>query len=814
MKDIESAGYEIVDTFWQTVIKAGNQALHSLLKESVNVNKKDIDNVWEALHQLEAFRHNIGFAGPQFCGKSSLINTLIGYPLMPTCNLATTYTLVELVYGKDISVIVKDEDKDGEIVFDKRCGDITKEEFKRLKTYACKVMEISLIENLQFFSDVFIVNEGLKPEQIKMDREDARQTALLILILFTVHVDFNWHSKNAREHELNMERQKMLDYFGVSTDVVNYRIVVQWNHPLLASGLIITDLPGMVSMINDKTVNGRIIKGTYTIVMEAMPGIDTMAFMLEPLVLSSAIPALKAMIANISAQNAVSVSDRIVAIMNKIDCICGEDQKRTVINRMLQMMRDAGADMTGKKVWKTSSRYGEHAYEGMDLSKSYFVQSEIYNLKDDGYDENEIQEEMPYLLKELEKGYQMSGIDELRDFFKTLVVREKCQKTFSVLDLLKDLVFKSTTPLRILTDMDRVDNDKVMEALYDLQSAAITPFRKIQKQIEEEIRQLQKSESELITQLINDVAAQYVDTWDVAVNSHIANLLNLSKKSGLTHMTMFGHLAYIELRFESEKLHVDLTAVRESYWKIVQHCSDNIERIYLQTVKKLTMIQKEYHYILKKCLDNYRGEEDSEIVALMEYIICILCRFLDDYLMCGFADNEMDAVGLNILEWKDKFQKVNDQIVSDIANNDKDFTKHWLHVMSEELYRTSRGLLTKIDDINVAISNLKLDERDKKILNEMCCKVGMEQILTPMSRWYESAEFNAKSAVNSLSINILNLLFEWNHKLSECAEGKGSEFTQSKQLLAKFTEIFDDMEKTVQPFVNSVVDLGLLFATD
>lgn len=124
---MEQASEDVVDQFQAAIYNAGSKAL-SMLDADVLTKGLETDRrkkAGDTLRHLGAFRYNIGFAGPQSCGKSSLINAIIRYPLMPTCNLATTCTPVELIYGKETRIIVKDEDLKGKIVFDRKCGSIT-----------------------------------------------------------------------------------------------------------------------------------------------------------------------------------------------------------------------------------------------------------------------------------------------------------------------------------------------------------------------------------------------------------------------------------------------------------------------------------------------------------------------------------------------------------------------------------------------------------------------------------------------------------------------------------------------------------------
>lgn len=822
---------ELVDKFQEVVFQAGNRALSVLSKEKGVLQEKDQENLKrarEAMEQLGAFRYNIGFAGPQSCGKSSMINAMIGYPLMPTCNLATTCAPVELIYGETVRIIVKDEDKDGKIVFDKRCGDITEEEFEMLKSYACQVMEIAVIENLQLFSDIFIADEGLKPEQIKMDRKDSHQMALLILILFTVYVCQNGKELKANEQKLNRERQKMLSYFGVKEDTVNYRIVIQWDSLLLASGLMITDLPGLGSMAEDKKENGKTIKGHDTITKEAVLRTDTMAFISEPLVLASAVPALETMISNASVKDAVSVNDRIVAIMNKIDTIQGEQQKRTTIDRMLSMMKNAGADMTGRKVWRTSSLCGEYTYkrmdEEMDLSKSYFIQEKIHKLKDDGYDEDEIQDEIPRLLKEQEKGYKNSGIDDLREFFRTSFIgRGKYQKTFSALMSLKTLALESITPKRTFINTNAafadVDRNVAKEAMKIMQEKVGKPLSDITNSANKLAEKTYDDEKEVIDLFINEAVAQYADAFNNAVNDYRSRIGEIAGKFELTYFGIgnrarvdSGHThnynLYTKLLNESEVLSADLTSVNKKYSDILRRCSSKIEDIYQSTQKELVTYQKELSRRLKDCIRDYIGKADEKVIALMERMIPIMCQFVDAEILL------MDAKILNL---KSDFQTVSDQLANDIINLNDKLTNKIRTLAEGKLNKISGGWFVKKeflqidgeDGLKATINNLSLNEVDKKDLEKQISDLGLEQIQVPLMSWYKDADTDINKIVTALTMDITDQFNTLRRELIDNAENKDNEIAKNKELLEKLIEVFENMRGTVQPLVDKVLDLKI-----
>lgn len=822
----EHVGDEVVEQLQQTVFNAGNRVLNLLSEDTLlqDIARDDFSKTQQALEQLGAFRYNIGFAGPQSCGKSSLINAIIRYPLMPTCNLATTCTPVELIYSKEIRVIVKDEDKQGRKVFDKKCSNISREDFDKLKTYACKVMKIAIIENLQLFSDVYIADEGdLKPEHIKMDYKDPRQAAMLMLILFTVYAHQNNKELNSNELELNRFRDKILSYFGVGTDTVNYRVVVQWDNSLLESGLMITDLPGLGSSAEDKIEDGKTIKGHDTITKEAVLRTDTMAFMSEPQVLADAVPALETMVSNASLRDAVSVNDRIVAIMNKVDLLKGAQKKATTIDMMLGMMQNAGVDMSGRKVWETSSYYGEYSYEGMDLSKSFFVQEKIYEMVKDGYDEEEIGEEIKLLEKKLEKGYQKSGVDELRDFFREAFIgRGKCQKIFSAITSLTALALNSMAPIRTLIQTDSalagISQDMAETVLDYLQDAATTPLEEIQSKIEQKVNKMIEDQY-VIEVLIDDAASKYVSAFDGSVEDYMERLMDISNKFALTFIGLgnrarvdsgnsANHELYEELLDESEHLKVDLLEVNKSYAKILQRCSNDIEEIFEYAQEQLTTLKDKYEPVLRSYIDRYRQKADPHVIALMEGMMPILL---------GFIDAKIKTADADILSQKAIFQDVSDQLARDIVELNDEYMDTLLQMVKDKLETVDGGWFTKkeflvIDGDNglkATIRALRLNDQDKDTLRDKCAAVGFDRIKMPLLDWYTSAELDVKDIMSSLVRDFAHQFKKMADNLKRDADKRDANIAKNERLLNKMEIIFDEMRQNIQPQIDRAFEVGI-----
>lgn len=821
--NIEQSGEDAADQFQTVVYNAGSKALsmldsNELTKGLAIERRKKAD---DTLKQLGAFRYNIGFAGPQSCGKSSLINAIIRYPLMPTCNLATTCTPVELIYGKETRVIVKDEDRNGEVVFDRKCRAISQADFDRLEDYACKVMSVAIIENLQFFCDSSIL-AGTKDikRRMHMDRDDPRQAALLILILFTVYVHQNNKELDARELELNDLRLKTLTYFGIRQSTINYRVVVQWDNPMLASGLMITDLPGLGSSAEDKAENNVIIKGHDTITKEAVLRTDTMAFMSEPQVMADAVPALETMISNASIRDAVSVEERIVPIMNKVDQLPGE-QKVTAINMMLGMMRNAGADMSGRKVWETSSFCGEYAYEGLNVKQSFYVQREVFKLTEEGCSEDEIEDELPGIMRKMKRGYEKSGVDELRDFFRSAFIgRGKYQKTFSAVIALRALALDMVTPLRSMIDTDtalaEVNEDLAREALGYLEEAATTPLNEAQRTDQDIIRMVDNHMG-IIDPMVSAATAKYESILSDAVDDYARRLADITGKFNLTYLGIgnrarvdsgdpYNHDIYQELLDESERLHVDLKEVNKIHANALRYCGEAVTGIYESARDRLVGFQREYPIIMKECIDQYRGKADPGVITLMESLLPSLQKYVAARIVTA------DAA---IQDQKSNFQNVADRLAREIVSLNDEFVAALLDMVQGKLGTVQGGWFTKKDflvvdgndGLNATIRNLGLTKADREKIRGLVSGKGANVITNPLREWYQTAENDVNHIMGSLTLEFVNQFNLIRKNLEEKTSGMKGSIEQAQETLEILFHVFTQMREEIQPQLDHMLEL-------
>lgn len=125
------------DIFQVELYNSGNKLLSKLEKIGEPKEKalKSFEELKECLIQLKDFAFDIGFAGGMSSGKSTVINSLIEYPLMPTCKLTTTCVGTHIFYGEKPKLCVVDEDTQKRVL-DIDCTNISQTHFEKLKDYS------------------------------------------------------------------------------------------------------------------------------------------------------------------------------------------------------------------------------------------------------------------------------------------------------------------------------------------------------------------------------------------------------------------------------------------------------------------------------------------------------------------------------------------------------------------------------------------------------------------------------------------------------------------------------------------------------
>ncbi|MCD7882614.1 MAG: dynamin family protein, partial [Lachnospiraceae bacterium] len=447
--EMQSQSDELVDKLQADIVNSGsrllagfrgeNRGLWNYVKPKTDTGTDPVRAAEVSIKELQDFQYTIGFAGGQSAGKSTVVNALLKYPLMPTCQIVTTCTPVELFYGERIRILVSDA-YTGKILLDYPCDRATDSDFQKLKEYTCTLSALpQVIENLQPFVKGYIggYDTGIKPDQLEMQKDNPRHVAILMMILLTVYVTQNLEELTHKQRALNQLRDRTLKYFKIPANVPNIAVHIQWNSSILKSGLKILDLPGLGSNAEDKELDdGSILDGHTKITKKAIVDTKTMVVVQDPFVLGSVWEAVKEMVSNLLAREVV-VENCIIPVLNKFDMCNGSAGQQSALSTYISDLKNLGVKKEVKDVFPLSAIYGEYAYEDCpDKSRTMYVQKALQGVTDQDY----INDIMYMKPRELKREYEKSGVEELREFFRTTFIeRGKLESSLSVVAEIKSL---------------------------------------------------------------------------------------------------------------------------------------------------------------------------------------------------------------------------------------------------------------------------------------------------------------------------------------------------------------------------------------
>ncbi|MCM1285018.1 MAG: dynamin family protein [Acetobacter sp.] len=501
-------------------------------KYNSDVSDKAYTNTVKALENLKDFEYNIGFAGEQSCGKSTLINAIIKYPLMATCNLPTTGNVVQLKYGKNIHISVFDNKE--ELVKDFNCSNFSTTQYNSLLSYICAVMPIMLIENICYFTDKINTEDlnsndiasfesvKLSPSDIDMNNDNPKHIAILLLILLSVYVgEDNREIADADKRHLIDLRTKTFKFFGLN-DSINYSITVHWNSPFLKQGLVITDLPGL----------GARAKEHDNITQKAIEKTDAIAFIATPELRNAGTPVLENLLSNEDLKGVVSKNNRIVPIINQADRLNKSNAIQT-INEFLGVFSASGIEMEKDNIHLCSGLYGEYSYASNEIP---LERTMFYNKNSNSPFLKYSQDDPKLIIKEmLKKEFDNSGINKLNTFFYTTFIEKgKFSKSVEVLNAVKSLYM--TTAFRMKNDEKNFAASCEIDAnlLADINGNAQRRITKITsdniKTIDRELDKIKNETIKSIEKELKNLPVKYDEMIQTSFSQYKNNLMEIIKK--------------------------------------------------------------------------------------------------------------------------------------------------------------------------------------------------------------------------------------------------------------------------------------------
>lgn len=435
------------------------------LYEDVRKRENDVEVLgkeWMELaggsaEKLKNFRYNIGVVGVQSSGKTTLLNTLLGYPLMPSAAVVTTCSVTYIRYGEKLAV--KAEDAYGKI-YNMHLEKMSRALFEDLKRYTCKCHKKYSLDHLIYFTDADMSPDGegnpctLDAEELGLEYGDLMHRAVLVLVLLSLYVDQNQNPELLDDtvKEIIGERKLLLEKIGIPRSVKEYKVILEWNNPVLKKGLEITDLPGLGADVAASSG----YKSHESITLEELNKTDSTLLILEPEMKKEHIDPLNPILTSYEMKKIKNLEERLIPVVNKID-LCGF--KNAYMNKLNQVYKKYQLEI-GKTYGIAALLAEQKIFEKnpeIPLSRSAFARKNLEGVKELLAMTGASQEE--YIKKMLDKNMEYSRFEEfaayILDYLPKAEVMESLQLLIYLYQAVKTAVMMRNSRFRILSQFHR-----------------------------------------------------------------------------------------------------------------------------------------------------------------------------------------------------------------------------------------------------------------------------------------------------------------------------------------------------------------------
>ena len=602
--------------------------------------------------------------------------------------------------------------------------------------------------------------------------------------------------------------------------------MVQWNWDLLRSGLLITDLPGLGAVADGGVVNGKRLKGHADITREAIKSVDAMVFLAVGEMHGVALDAIREMLSSTKLKEVVNKGNRIIPVLNKADMIRGERGRSTVLNSYVDILANANVQKKQEDIRLYSAIFGEYAFEGIDFTRTQFYlaqQEEMRNalqmVLGDELSEDDMQEKVINGLKKKLKGkYDTSGIEELKEFFRTICIqRGKYERELSVLSSIRQLISSTLLPARTMAAnyqaLCNISNEVTIEVSQKLQAEILemmgTAVRELDYSIEKVVRRMSAAES-----MVNQAPVYYENAFEVSLqeykerNKEIADRFELFMYSARIDVVPSSNYdTYQELLKQIKIMSVDLTNVNRQYEKALQFVTDEVDGIYEAALENLRNFKGKFPERIQQIVSMHKiDENEASIQEPLNMLQNNLIQFLDVQLeevgqtMKGRRANLTDAGNDAINEIIDLNSKAVKAYTEPIINSMSDLI-HGGVVFKSRDYLTIDG----DDGLMKKLNELSLSTNDRKTIKSDVEFTGAERINNHLDAWCKEAEDDVKSVYVTMADQMKKLLDNTVGSLSGTADDNKAYYKKVKEQADCLEQAARTFRDQAQPLVDEMI---------
>ena len=759
----------VVDKLQGAVYNTGTRVL-SVLKDKKLIDEQNAGyaQARAALKELGHFSYNIGFAGEQSCGKSTVINSLLRYPLMPTCKQTTTATVVQLAYSDHLRVRAVDGDS-GKTVLDYDC-EIPKdasaqkkfrERFEKLMDYGMDAMRALVLETFQPFTDVHVTQTFPKVSDMDMSPENPRHVMILLLVLLAVYVGQNDKDWTEQKEKLMLKRAQLFRFLGIPAETVNISVLAQADFELLKSGLVITDLPGLGSNAGTQEINGRKVKGHDDITKEAIQNCDAMVFLSTPENRKAGYEVLTEMLSNAKIKQAVYKGDRIIAVLNQVDR-CGETERTTALQNFCTALASVGVNKESQDIIPYSGIAGEYKFEDVPFERTLFYKE---HYKEDSIRETAAEFGIDFdamkrstitkMEKDLGKKYEASSIDKLLNLFRTSYVEQgKYVKSTAALQALREMVVSTVNSLDQMAkncDLLCQSHNALQTGMVEkVKTAVETPLLASTTRTDREIDRMSDDILQELGLYTNGVADLYIKAFEAGLTDYKSRLSDCMKGFELTWLGIgskaridvpgsTNRQVYLNLQDEMKSLPISLTEVNQRYEKILGLVRTKIDHFYEDAVDDLANLSDDTRRSLDGViLDAKKSSISEEEIATLEIL---------KEQMVAFVKTSLDLVMDQFNRQQNATTAAMQNVVSAVFNLNGTMVAQFTSAIQSELNnRLSTGaifssrdyvLIDGPDGLKAAVNRLSLTEQEKDVIRTNV-DAGVNALITnEISNWID-----------------------------------------------------------------------------